>query len=270
MTEPTGLILSNTAAAAKLAAALWLSHIAIVLLRRGATVPIWQIALSILTVIASTIAWRADRSTGWFIACLLALVMLIDGLRQWMSGGSTKPAGVAKGWPLVAVTLAIVGCALCTYAMAMADPAAQLGGQPHPLMIASLLSLYVMFALLLASSLELTVGKLGAELLALPWQRISTVATFGFLAEILLAGWVISKLKPGESVEMTAAPVLYEFSRLLLGYIAWCVPRRMAMLAHKKELKGQASLALSGWIGVICFSIAMALPTAWPWNVLKY
>lgn len=266
MTEPTGLLLSNSAAAAKLSAAFWLTHVAIILLRRGATVPAWQIGLSILTVVASTIAWRADGSTGWFIACLLALVMLIDGLRQWLSGSSPKPATSGRGLPLVAITLSVTGCTLCTYALVVADKAGRLGGQPNALMVASLLLLFMMFALLLASTLELTFGSLGAELLALPWPRLSTIATFTFLAEILLAGWLVAKMKPGESIEITAAPVLYAFSRLLLGYIAWCVPRRMALLAQKKELKGQASLALAGWIGLICFAVAMALPTAWPWN----
>ena len=266
MTEPTGLMLSNSSAAAKLAAAFWLTHLAIILLRRGATVPAWQIGLSILTVVASTIAWRADASTGWFIACLLALIMLIDGLRQWMTGAASKPSTAPKRLPLIAFTLSITGCALCTYALALAEKAGRLGGQPNAMMIASLISLFVLFALLLASTLELTFGALGSELLALPWSRISMIATFAFLVEILLAGWVVARLKRGESVELTAAPVLYEFSRLLLGYIAWCVPRRMALLAHKKALNGQASLALAGWIGLICFAVAMALPTAWPWN----
>ncbi len=106
-------------------------------------------------------------------------------------------------------------------------------------------------------------GALGDQLLALPWHRLTTAATFAFLAEILLAGWIIAQLKPSETIEMTAVPVVYEFSRLLLAYIAWCVPRRMALLARNKELKGQASLALAGWIGLICFAIAMALPAAW-------
>lgn len=115
-------------------------------------------------------------------------------------------------------------------------------------MIVSQVMLTITFALLLASTLELTVGLTGSELLALPWKRLSAVATFVFLCEILVAGWVILKLKPTESVEMTAAPVLYEFSRLLLGYIAWCVPRRMLVLVKSNKLQGQASLALSGWI----------------------
>lgn len=269
MTEPTGLMFSNSAAAAKLAAAFWLAQIAIVLLRRGATVPTWQIGLSILTVIASTIAWRAETSSGWFIACVLALLMLIDGLRQWMSSVPAKSAAKTKSWPIVALSLAVAGSSLCTYAIAVSDSAAKMNGQPHPLMLVSLVSLLLMFALLLASTLELTIGSLGDELFALPWQRLSTIATFVFLGEILLAGWVITKLKPEETIEMTAAPVIYEFSRLLLGYIAWCVPRRMASLAQKKELRGQASLALSGWIALLCFAVAMALPNAWPWNVIR-
>ena len=266
MTEPTELMLSNSAAAAKLAAAFWLTHLAIILLRRGGAVPVWQIGLSILTVVVSTIAWRADASTAWFIACLLALVMLIDGLRQWMSAGTSKPSIAPKSLPIIAITLSITGFALCTYALAVADKAGRLGGQPNTMMIASLVSLCVMFALLLASTLELTFGALGSELLTLHWSQSSMIATFAFLVEILLAGWVVASLKPGESVEMTAAPVLYEFSRLLLVYIAWCVPRRMTLLAQKKKLDGQASLALAGWIGLICFAVAMALPTSWPWN----
>lgn len=265
MTEPTGLMLSNAAASAKLAAALWLTQIAVVILRRGTNVPSWQIGLSVLTVAASTIAWRDEGSTGWLVACLLALLMLIDGLRQWMSNAPAKP----NAMPLVAMTLSIVGFGMSTFAIAVSDHAAKLGGQPHLIMLVSLISLFVFFSLLLASTLELTIGTLGSELLSLPWQRFSTIATFGFLAEILLAGWIMMKLKPDESIEVTAAPIIYEFSRLLLSYIAWCIPRRMALLAQQKQLKGQASLALAGWIGVLCFILAMALPTAWPWNTLK-
>ena len=278
MTEQAGLTFSYVAAAAKLAAAFWLTHIAILLLRRGKSVPIWQIVLSILTVAASTIAWRSGgRPTAfasvnemtqapggwvWLVACLLALLMLIDGLRQWMSDSLAKPG---RRLPVISVALSLAGCGLCSYAIVTSTDAASIQGQPQLVMIASLISLFIVFALLLASTLELTVGSLGAELLALPWRRMSTIATFAFLVEILLAGWVIARLKPSDSIEMTAAPVLYEFSRLLLGYIAWCVPRRMLILSQKKELRGQASLALSGWIGLICFAVAMALPTAWPW-----
>ncbi len=101
MTEPTGIMLSNAAAAAKLAAAFWLAQFAVVLLRRGSTVPVWQIGLSILTVIASTVVWRAENSTvGSSLA--LALLMLIDGLRQWMNGGpvnTAKPASHCRSSP---------------------------------------------------------------------------------------------------------------------------------------------------------------------------
>ena len=267
MNEPTGLMLSNSAAAAKLAAAFWLTHMAIILLRRGATVP--RLANQPIDLDCCREHYcLASR-------CAHGLVHRVPvgahHAHRWLEAMDErlriKPSTAQKRLPLIAITLSITGCALCTYALAVAEKAGRLGGQPNAMMVASLLSMFVLFALLVASTLELTFGALGSELLALPWSRISMIATLAFLIEILLAGWLVARLKPSESVEMTAAPVLYAFSRLLLGYIAWCVPRRMALLAHKKKLDGQASLALAGWIGLICFAVAMALPTAWPWNM---
>ncbi len=101
-------MLNYSAAAAKLAAALWLAHIAIIVLRRGRPVALWQIAISIATVAFSTIAWRAESTNSWFVACILGLVMLIDGLRQWMSATATaeniKPS--ANRWPVITLALA--------------------------------------------------------------------------------------------------------------------------------------------------------------------
>ncbi len=188
MAEPFGLVLNYTTAAAKLAAALWIAQACILFLRRGRSVPAWQIALGLLTFVASSISWRQQPVTAWLIACGLALFMLVDGLRLWMSQPSNEPPTKLTRLPLVSLSLSVVGCGLCTMALVIAPDAAKVNGQPHVMMVISLLSLFFIFGILAASTLELTVGSTGSALLALPWQRLSTAATFAFLLEI---SWLV-------------------------------------------------------------------------------
>ncbi len=56
---------------------------------------------------------------------------------------------------------------------------------------------------------------------------------------------------------------------ITLGYNRLVCSETHGFAGTEKDFRGQASLALSGWIALLCFAVAMALPTAWPWSVIR-
>ncbi len=130
-----------------------------------------------------------------------------------------------------------------------------------------------MFALLLASTLELTFGSLGKSCLPCHgnefprWPRLC----FGRDLDGRLGDCQAEARRDDRND--SRAVVYFDTGRftITLGYIAWCVPRRMALLAQKERLPRPSQ---PGALGLdrasVCFAVAMALPTAWPWSVISH
>jgi hypothetical protein len=120
----------------------------------------------------------------------------------------------------------------------------------------------------IAVSLELTLGALGQGLLQLEWRAVARWASLCWAIQLALNLLVIFSGRASESPLEAAAPFLFAFGMMVVGFIAWSIPRRMVELARRGAVEGQVSLALAGWLAVICLTIACWLPPAWPWNQL--
>ncbi len=129
MTEPTGIMLSNAAAAAKLAAAFWLAQFAV--------------SCSAARLNCTGMAnWAVDPHGDRQYRCLARgeFDRLVHRLRagfvdadmwnaQWMNGGPVNTANQPKPLPIIALALSLTGSALCIYAIAISDSAAKVSGQ---------------------------------------------------------------------------------------------------------------------------------------------
>lgn len=269
--DQRALWLGSTFAAAKLALALWAAQLAVAGLDRRRATLAWRIALALATIAA---AWWTMPTAGvpswwrgaWLANGMLAAATLVDCVRRWLS---TAAADAVLLTQRIQWLLAASGLALSAVAIGLAtDP--QL---PRDWLLRTAAPVYLVSAagllgIAIAVSLELTLGALGAKLLELNWRTIRGWATLCWLPQVALNVLIVLSGQVSESPLEAAAPFLFAFGMLVVGYIAWANPRRMVQLQQRGTVQGQASLAVAGWLAVLCLAIATGLPPAWPWAKL--
>jgi hypothetical protein len=305
--DQRALWLSSSLAAAKLATALWCGQLALAQLDRRRAILGWQILLAALSTVVAGWAWTAQDvpkwwKTVWLIAAILSATLLFEALRRWLSISTAPPrsfdatndmatvgSDAANGrrgagdkaaqrdmiaeplqgslwvhWTLSWICL-VLGLAATTQAVWSRLPAESVVRYAACLQIATAAGL---FGSLLASTLELTGGATGATLLQLRWKQLMYWTSLCFAAQMVIGVGIIAAVRAVDSPEESIAPVLFALGMSVLGYIIWCIPNRMVALARKGQVEGQVSLAMAGWLAVICLTIASLLPPAWPWNQL--
>lgn len=296
--DQRALWLSSSLAAAKFAAALWCGQLALAQLDRRRAILGWQIFLAASAVIVAGWAWTAQDvpswwKTTWLIAAILSATLLFECLRRWLATSTTpqrppdspshmagaRPAAASERCDTTAETLQgslwihwaltwsclLLGLASTTQAVWLRLPADWLVRYAACLQIATAAGL---FGSLLASTFELTFGAVGATLLQLNWRQLMRWTTVCFAVQMVIAAGIIAGVRVGDTPEESVAPVLYALGMSVLGYIVWCIPSRMLNLSRKGRVEGQVSLAMAGWLAVICLTIASLLPPVWPWSQL--
>ena len=268
--DPRVLWLSSTFAAAKFAMALWSAQLAVSWLdRRRATLG-WQIALSVLAILVS---WWAMPTGGtqswwrpaWMCNAILSAAVLFDCVRRWMSvvEGDPQRARVHAGLAWIGLCLSSVTTAVAVIQQLPGDWWTQAAA------VLTIVSCAGLLGISIAASLELTLGALGAGLLNLRWPVLARWASLWWAIQIALSGLILLKRRAVESPLETATPFLFAFGMIIVGYIAWCIPRQMVALSKRQEMQGQVSLAIAAWLATLCLLIACGLPPAWPWNQLE-
>lgn len=290
------LWLSATFAAAKLAIALWFGQLALSALDRRRVTLAWQIALAATTVVVS--GWAAGTSGApqwwrpvWFISSLLAAAALVDCVRRWITdppasepaelpsrhdGASGRQARLSRSGVLehgrqrVHDAIAWIGSVLTAAGTAVAI-LQQLSPEmlPRVAAVAELLVCAALLGIVLAASFELTIGATGAVLLGLNWRGLARGASACMLVQLAISSIVILFHRDGATLVESLTPIFFALGMVIVGYIVWAIPRQILALAAKGQVKGQASLAIAGWLAAICLAIACGLPPAWPWTHVR-
>jgi hypothetical protein len=118
-------------------------------------------------------------------------------------------------------------------------------------------------ALLLA--LETTVGGIGKGLLSLPWRGLEQFTLACWSVVLLLCGVQIAWGK-ADTWQLQIGSILYCLGLMVVGYILWSIPRRLAQLAEQQRCEGLVSLALAAWLAVLSLGVMSLLPPGWPWR----
>lgn len=267
MDQPA-LWLGSTYAAAKFVIALWAAQLSLAALdRRRATLG-WHITLSALAVIASFWAMPAITQLSWWrgvwwVNSLLSAAVLVDCVRRWIATeGATFPSWRVH-WMLAWSGLVISAVASAAALTTELPPSAWLRVGAIVQMFCSTWLLGVTAAI----SLELTLGAIGPGLLGLRWRVLVWVSSLLACAQLALCASLILALPNADSPQQAILPIVFAVVLMIVSYIAWSLPRRMAALARIGEMQGQASLAVAAWLAVICLAIECGLPSAWPWTL---
>ena len=268
MDQPA-LWLSSSFAAAKLVVALWCAQLSLASLDARRTTLGWQILLAAAAIAASLWALSTPQvpvwwRPAWLVNAILSAAALIDCVRRWVSAPSgqleTWRVHGALGWIGLTITMAATSAAVI-----MRLPSGWLLKTAAALDVISCAGL---LGLTIAATLELTFGALGTALLRLRWTTIARWTTACWSVQLLLGVYIILSQQAAETPMQTAAPFLFAFGMMIVGYIVWCIPRRMLSLATRGEMQGHVSLAVAAWLAVVCLVLACVLPPAWPWRQL--
>ena len=115
--------------------------------------------------------------------------------------------------------------------------------------------------------LELTFGSAPLSLSAVSWSGVATVALFCWIAETCVAAVIllapVDNTVDFQSVAMTR---LFAISILLMDFVVWMIPHRVATFKRTGKATAWVSLTLAAWLGILSLAVLCALPSSWPWQ----
>lgn len=147
-------------------------------------------------------------------------------------------------------------------------------------LIATLYTLHVLAAAVaggvaLACSIELTFfsspdALRPATRRRVRWQAIAWVALLVFLAELgASAGILFAPVDKEAGAMVQLFPRVFALSLMVVNFVAWMVPHRVAAFQRSGEATQWTSLTLASWLGVLGLLVVNTLPSNWPWDLLR-
>ncbi len=133
-----------------------------------------------------------------------------------------------------------------------------------------------LWATAMVSALELTFLSSPLNLSPQKGPRVSWtgIASFGLTAFVLclmVSSLMLLRengLDRNDRLIDQAVPKVFALTWMILGCIVWIVPHRVRSFQKCGTAKEWTTLALTSWIGLVCFSIIAALPNNWPWHLI--
>ena len=116
-------------------------------------------------------------------------------------------------------------------------------------------------------ALELTFGSAPLSLSAVSWSGVATVALLCWIAETCIAATII--LTPFDDTvdfQSVAMTRLFAISILLVDFVVWMIPHRVANFKRTGKATAWVSLTLAAWLGTLSLAVLCGLPSAWPWQ----
>ncbi len=296
MTLNAALWASSTALTGKVAVAHWVASLLFLFCDRRRISSGWQVLLSagsmLLSISAGMYASSATSKWAWIVSVACACVATIFHMRTWSrvspseifsevsqidplpkkkksASKSFKPIPKSQSPAVVlspAMVLAIAGAIAATVALGnaifVAIPQVAWIAAVHAVAICMLLGVAIFCAI------ELTFDSAPASLAAVAWSVVAMVAIVAWIAEIFVAGSIV--MSPvGDQVELPTAALtrLFALSVLVIDFVVWMIPQRVAAFKRAGKATAWVSLSLAAWIGALSLIVLCALPSSWPWKL---
>lgn len=245
--------------------------------------PLW-IALLVTICAAATLASGTPRIV-LLVSAAMSLIGVVEAIRGWTKQSAADATGQAPRknaqaqLGLIPATLSCVGFGLVFAALIVATPA--LAADIAWLAWSQAFSCSVMWGIALAVGLELTFCAVPSDLAAgssRPVGRLATLAMVLALAMLSVAIWVAANIVLGDGprsgqagtslkAEFQLLSWIFAGTILLVQFVVWMVPYRLFRLKDGLRKSEWSTLALSAWLGCLALSVALALPTSWPWTL---
>ena len=102
------------------------------------------------------------------------------------------------------------------------------------------------------------------------WSAIGWIALIVFLAEFVVSAAIMAAaIDERSSVVEQLFPKVYALSLLVVHFVVWMVPHRVAGFQRTGSASQWTSLTLASWLGVLGLAVVNSLPNNWPWELLR-
>jgi len=285
----------STALTGKAALAFWIAAFLLQCFDRRKTAIVWQILLTICAILGCILVsiYSPGSLTFWMWvgSTLIASFSAVQNIRQWTKTSpletyeeasqldpnikkksnavKTSRSNLLKAKPAISVPwIDLVGLAIAAAAIAISIYASMTSAKT----IAWLSSIHTLAACVLWGvsifcAIELTFGSAPLSLSAVSWSGAARVALGCWLVESCIAAFIV--LSPVESIadfQSVAMTRLFAISILLMDFVVWMIPHRVATFKRTGKATAWVSLTMAAWIGVVSLAVLCALPTSWPWQ----
>ncbi len=294
MTLNAALWASSTALTGKAALAFWVAAFLLHYFDRRKTVIVWQSVLTVCALVGCIFScmYAAGSVTRWMwigstaIAGFSAFQNLLlwtktSPLETFEEASQLDPAITKKSSPAktnrsntlmmkpatavtwiallgLVITAAVIVISNCTSASALKTNAG--------LSSIHILAACVLWGVAIFCAIELTFGSAPMSLSAVSWSGVSRVALGCWIVESCIAAFIVlSPIDSASEFESIAMTRLFAISILLMDFVVWMIPHRLASFKRTGKATAWVSLATAAWLGVLSLAVLCALPGNWPW-----
>ncbi len=294
MTINAALWASSTALTCKAALAFWCAALLFENFDRRKLVIGWQVLLVLCVIPGAILAISYSSSplarTLWGAAGAIACASMALNVRQWTqtspretfeeasqldplakkkTPSKSKRIAALKtqskspiAWvDLLGLVVTAVALATSTYGLMSAQKGVAI------LSVAHTTSACLLWGISIFCALELTFGSAPLSLSAVNWTGVSILALGGWITESCVAAAII--LSPTDSdsdFQSIAMTRLFAISILLIDFVVWMIPHRVAKFKRTGKADSWVSLSMAAWIGMLSLAVLCALPVTWPWR----
>ena len=118
-------------------------------------------------------------------------------------------------------------------------------------------------------AIELTFGSAPSSLSAVSWSGVAKVALVCWIIESCVAAVIVlTPVDEAADFQSVAMTRLFAISILLMDFVLWMIPHRVATFKRTGKATAWVSLTLAAWIGSLSLAVLCALPSTWPWTSL--
>jgi hypothetical protein len=295
MTLNAALWASSTALTGKAALAFWTAALLFQFFDRRKTALAWQLLLTICALAGCI--WGSMHAPGpvtqwiWIVSSLVASFSALLNIRQWTRTSpretfedasqldrtfkkksnaanssrlqtlKAKPTNLVQWMDLLGLVMVVAAIAISVNASMSSSKSNTWLSTGHALAACLLWGVAVFCAV------ELTFGSTPLSLSAVSWSGVATVALGCWIAESCVASAIVlSPVDSGADFQSVAMTRLYAISILLMDFVVWMIPHRVATFKRTGKATAWVSLTMAAWIGVLSLAVLCALPSTWPWQ----
>ncbi len=294
MTLEAALWSSSTALTGKAALAFWTAALLFRFFDRRNSVMVWQILLAICVLAGCIIANRFTSTPAahwmWLAGAVIACLSSLLNIRLWLGASpletyeeassldrtnkkesdakSKHPQALKVGptsslrWlDLLGLLIIAAALAISVYSNAPSPKTNAWQSTVHTLAACALWGVGVF------CGLELTFGSTPLSLSAVSWSGVARVALLCWIAETCVAAAILlAPVDHKADLQSIAMTRLFAISILLMDFVVWMIPHRVATFRRTGKATAWVSLTLAAWLGTLSLAVLCALPSSWPWR----